>query len=88
MDGVVSRSRSARAAHEDRYVGPEHVPSAVGNEVYYQDDVAWTATSSIPETSNGTPSSIIKLTWPVHWPQQVASFKIHKGRLAEKLVKI
>lgn len=41
MDGVVSRNRSARATHED-HVGPEHVPSDMGNEAGYQDDVSWT----------------------------------------------
>ncbi|OAX44308.1 hypothetical protein K503DRAFT_706615 [Rhizopogon vinicolor AM-OR11-026] len=49
VDGVTSRSRSVRAADEDRYVGPGDVPSDIGKEAgYHQDDVSWTAPVSSP----------------------------------------
>jgi len=86
MDGVISRSHSARAAHEDGYVGPEHVPNDVGNEAgSYKYD--WAAPIPSPRRPTAAPSASHEIqedrspqhrdfapNWPGHYTGPASGF--------------
>jgi hypothetical protein len=73
MDGAAPRSRSARAAHEDHYVGPEHVPSDMGNEAgHYRDDAPWTAPAPSPRRPTAGPR--VSPNWPGQYTGPASGF--------------
>jgi hypothetical protein len=76
MDGViVSRSRSTRVAHEDRYAGPEeHASSEVGNETGVdQAALSPRHPTSGPKDTGRSPHEFAP-NWPGHYTGPASGF--------------
>ncbi|KAG0703802.1 hypothetical protein DFH29DRAFT_915184 [Suillus ampliporus] len=75
MDGVVSRSRSTRVVHEDRYVGSEeHVSSDMGNETGSYQAVPSPRRSTAGLQETGRSSHDFAPNWPGHYTGPASGF--------------
>lgn len=75
MDGVVSRSRSTRVAHEDRYAGPEERASSdVGNETGVHQAALSPRHSTSGLQDTGRSPREFAPNWPGHYTGPASGF--------------